>query len=456
MRHNPTGKPVNPRRFLRRAGTAGAVFGAAAFTPWPAYGEESGAAALAVGSSLQGADPDELFRKGQFAKAASGYAQRLEENPNDAHAIAQLGYIALLSNRFEDAEQFLSKAVELAPDDTAPKSRLADCFVRQDDFARAVPLLRAAGNEPEAAQYESLTGTPYELHGPEVTRLPMLHVDPLPVVQVSVNGLPPEPVFFDTGASSLGVWPELAEEAGLREVATREGGIGGAPVTLHLGVLDSLRVGDIEVRNLPVVWTDGHRELAPTLWDGSKPRGTIGTVLFYHFLTTLDYANRSLILRRKTDEQLKAFQAEAHDAGADSMPFWLAPTHFLFARGTLNGHGPKMCLVDTGGSGIGVSASEEMAQEVGFEIDYDNPWSFNEAFQVFPLMAEEVALGSTVRRKLPGVARAAQDSEGSGRGSGLESRHGFESAATISHEFFRPLAATFDFANMTMYLAHKP
>ena len=64
------------------------------------------------------ADPDQLFEEGQFAAADRGYARLLEKDPDDAHAWAQRGYIALLSNRFRDTERFLGAALKLAPADT--------------------------------------------------------------------------------------------------------------------------------------------------------------------------------------------------------------------------------------------------------------------------------------------------------------------------------------------------
>jgi hypothetical protein len=66
-------------------------------------------------AATRGLDPDELFRLGLFEEADRGYRRLLRESPDNAHAVARRGYIALISNRFDDAETFLTRAVELAP-----------------------------------------------------------------------------------------------------------------------------------------------------------------------------------------------------------------------------------------------------------------------------------------------------------------------------------------------------
>jgi hypothetical protein len=56
----------------------------------------------------------------------------------------------------------LSRA-RAAPDDTFSKRQLVDCYVRQDQHARALPLLDSSS--PTATWCAALTGTPYETHG---------------------------------------------------------------------------------------------------------------------------------------------------------------------------------------------------------------------------------------------------------------------------------------------------
>src|SRR5437762_5336908 len=118
---------------------------------------------------------DRLFQAGTFAEAAKLYSRVVAEKPNDYSATLQLGRIALLSNRLNDAQKWLEKAIALKPDDTNPKVMLAQAFYRRDDFQKAAAALKrvdVSSNKLIREQYptlnvamlESFKGqTPYEL-----------------------------------------------------------------------------------------------------------------------------------------------------------------------------------------------------------------------------------------------------------------------------------------------------
>ncbi|TDD80063.1 retropepsin-like aspartic protease [Actinomadura rubrisoli] len=390
-----------------------------------------------------GKNPDELFKAGEFKKADRGYAQILKKDPDNARANAQRGYIALLSNRFAEAEKFLTKAVGLAPDDRFSKEQLADVFVRQDQLSRAVPWLRAAGVEPYAKQYESVTGIPNEVRGAQSTRVPFTTLNPGPTIQASVNGAEPVTFGLDTGAP-LAFTMETAEKAGLRAVATSKGRTSEEVITIYHGVVGSLRMGGIELRNVPVVWHDAEM---PHPLGAAQPKGIIGTTIFYHFLTTLDFANQALILRRKTEAQRRKFRAEAERARAERLPLWLADTHIPYTLGSVNGHGPRVVGLDTGAEGaIQVGTDEKTAKLAGLRIDYDRPVTFSAMDKTYPFVAPTAGLGRAVSRNVYGLA--SQDSA-------LNNRVGFETIGNFSQEFFKAFAVTFDYAGMNLYIAHK-
>jgi predicted aspartyl protease len=401
---------------------------------------QAGVAPASSGGPAATPDPDRLFLAGRFEAADRGYARVLESDPNNAHATARRGYIALLSNRFAAAERFLTAAVRLAPSDRFSMQLLADCHMRQDQFAKAAPWFRASGNEPMAKQMEAITGIPYEMSGAQSTRIPFQQLDPLPLVEASVNGSAPKRFLIDTGATTVGLSSQTAAELGLEAVSSARGQAGGQTFTINFGILESVRLGDIEVRNTPVHWQDA---AMPAPLGDPQPAGGIGTVLFYHFLTTMDYADQALILRRRTREQREGFRAAARQSGAEQLPLWLAADHFPCTLGSVNEHGPRVVSMDTGGSGTaGVNMLEEMARRAGVQMDRERPATFNRN-EVYPSVVERASLGRKTARRMHGnVGVTPLPVE----------RVGFETLANFTHAFFKPYAITFDYQDMVLYI----
>ncbi|MFL6075983.1 MAG: aspartyl protease family protein [Mycobacteriales bacterium] len=423
----------NRREFLAGTGLA-----ATAATAAPLLGR---AAARAAGppADLPDPDPDQLFRAGCFAAADRGYAALLRADPDNAHALVQRGYFAAMGNRFAAAEQFLTRAIRLAPGDAFAKGQLADCYTRQDRLARAVPLLRDSGREPYATLYASVTGPAFATRGARATRLPWVALDPLPMVEASVNGGPPRPFVMDTGAPLVLSTAE-AERAGLRAVATVRGGPPGQVRTQYLGVASSFRLGDIELRNVPLLWDDDPIPAPP---GGPRPAGVIGTWIFCRFVTTMDYANRVLVLRHRTADQVRQVRAEARRAGATLLPLWLALDHVPFTMGSINGYGPRVARLDTGAAGLGVIMTEEKAKRAGVPIDYAHPITANGAIVAYPIAPDTMSLGTATGRHVPGIAGPIS----------IDDEVRFETLADFAHEFFKPFALTFDYATMTCFVS---
>lgn len=434
---------IGRREFLCRGGLA-----AAAGAALPLLGSAQRSAARAETASP--GDPDQLFADGWFAAADRGYARQLRQDPSDEHALAQRGYIALLSNRFAAAETFLAGALRLVPGDTFSQGKLADCYLRQDQFARAVPLLSRTGDQADAVQaawYAALTGVPWQIRGAGSARVPIVAIDPLPVIEASLNGGPPRPFIFDTGATTPGFTTELAGELGLNAVASITGVSGdGVSATIYYGWLESFRIGEIEVRNVPVSWSDLTRPSPPS---GPVVAGAIGTVFFSHFLTTLDYQGRGFVLRRKSEAGLREFQAAAMRRGYRPLPLWLADTresqtHFPCTLGSLNDFGPRVVSADTGGQGRGIETTPQIAQEAGITIDYNDPIEANG--QLYPSISPgKISLGDAVGRHVIGVVKPQTPGNGP---NGFR----FQTIANFTHEFFRPFAVTFDYLRMNLYV----
>ena len=259
---------------------------------------------------------DQLFRAGEFARAGEQYARIAADRPGDYSAILQLGRIALLSNRLDDARNWLERAIALRPGDTDPKVMLAEVYYRRDDFERAAAALNGvdvSANPLVISQYPTLNvaklqsfkgQTPYEVHGDgQTTRLKFLRTDPLPLVSVRVNGGDEVTFFIDTGGSEVALDTEFARELGVPQFGAMQGTFsGGQHAEVQQGRIES-------VRNLPVVMLP-LRQLSQGL-GAKRIDGIIGTTLFYHFLATLDFPRGELVLRRKNAANLQEFMASA-------------------------------------------------------------------------------------------------------------------------------------------------
>src|ERR1051325_6517031 len=170
---------------------------------------------------------DRLFQSGKFAEAGKLYSRIVAQNPKDHLAILQLGRVALLSNRLDEAQKWLEKAEHLQPNDKDTKVMLAEVFYRRDDFQKAAASLKGVDvgtNKLILEQYptlnvaklESFNGQkPYELQSKrESTHVEFVRTDPLPIVNVRVNGGDKVTFFIDTGGSEIG-----SGSAGLRDRA---------------------------------------------------------------------------------------------------------------------------------------------------------------------------------------------------------------------------------------------
>ncbi|GAA3139983.1 hypothetical protein GCM10010466_33830 [Planomonospora alba] len=395
---------------------------------------------LGRAAAADGGDADALFRAGRFEQAGRAYEEILRKDPGNVHAARRRGQVGLLSNRFPDAEEYLNRAIALAPGDKEAHRLLADCYTRQDRFPLAVPRWRAAGEESYAKLFAAFRGEPYRIHG-DTARVPWQQMDPMPLVEASLNGGPPIGLSFYTRVASLNVSARAAGEAGLVAVTEDRFEYEGRAVTYYSGVLDSLKLGGIELRNIPVSWSDAQ--------DGPEPGdGLIGTWILYHFLTTIDYAGRSLILRRRTPETAGKARAAAERAGADPLPLWLAGEHLLFSRGGVAGSGTRVVALNIGGTGEMVaSMSGATVERLRIRVDHDRPMETSAGGQfvtVYPCYPKEVRLGGAVAEDAYCYADRRPDEP---------RREGFDVLANISHSFYKPYNVTLDFTGMNVYVA---
>jgi hypothetical protein len=399
---------------------------------------------------------DRLFQAGEFAEAGEQYGRMVAGHPDDYSAMLGLGRVALLSNRLDDAETWLKRAVALRRGDADPKVMLAELYYRRDDFENAAASLEgvdAATNPLIVSQYPTLnvaklrsfkSQTPYELHGNgETLHVKFLRTDPLPLVSVRVIAGDEVTFFIDTGGSEVALDTEFARELGVPQFGAVQGTFsGGQHAEVHQGRIESLTLGDWTVRNLPVAMLP-LRQLSQGL-GAKRIDGILGTTLFYHFLATLDFPNGELVLRRKDATSLAHFTASSGNSAA--VPFWMAGDHFMVGRGRVETLLPSLLFVDTGLAGARVKLAESVIKQAGIKLEEDKASvgaGGGGTLRIVPYVVHRLSFGEVQEADVPGLYDGPFP---------WQTSFGFELAGMVGHDFFTPYAVTFDFQHMRIFL----
>jgi membrane protease YdiL (CAAX protease family)/predicted aspartyl protease len=388
------------------------------------------------------------FKNGKFADAEKIYIEAIKDHPTNHQVLMHLGYIALLANRLDDAQKWLTEAIKLKPKDRTTKSLLAEVHYRRDEFQNAAPLFRTIGRKAMADKIESFKdASPYRLEGKnELATLKFVMTDPLPVVQVRVNDSKPAYFFIDTGGGEVFLDSKFAEEVGAARFGSETAPFAGGKASYQHGKVDSLALGDFTVNNVPVNIMDVRR-FSQTVFGGTRVDGIIGTVLLYHFISTLDYPKGQLTLRRKTEKNLNLIEQETDQ---QSVPFWMADDHFMVTWGTVNNSPPMLFFVDTGLAGNGFMPTKSTLQKASIKLSKnkktEGPGGGGKV-QAIPFITNELTLGNVKERNIPSAYLYGM--------SFLETAFGFHIGGLISHSFFKHYALTIDFSNMRYYLKRK-
>lgn len=397
----------------------------------------------ALGAEGTISDADNLFSQGHFDKAQALYTKALRSEPDNPRTNLMLGRIALYGNRLSDAEGYLKKASDDRTTRAEAIGHLAEAYYRQDRFLEAAPLFYEAGQATKADKLGAFRGrTPYAIESAvQVTEIPFVQTDPLPLVMLSVNGR--EAMFLiDTGGWELSIDEALAKELGIKSLGTQTATFaGGKTAATGHAIADSVTVGAFTVRNVPINIGQGSKRAAEML--GQPIRGVLGTCFLYHFTFTFDYPGGKLVLARRNQAPAKMKKRGI------AVPFWMAGDHIMVAWGTINRGKPKLFFVDTGLAGGGFTASEANVREAGIELgEAAAGMGGGGAVQVRPFRVDRLSLGKAEERDVAGLSGALPP--------GFETRFGFAIGGIISHGFFRPYRLTFDFDAMKLILERKP
>jgi Flp pilus assembly protein TadD/predicted aspartyl protease len=308
---------------------------------------------------------DALWAAGLFDEAEHAYEESLARTPGSSRAQYGVARSLAARNRLGEALELAIKAVAVSPRDGEIHHSIGDIYERLHRFDEAahaytnfINLLpnkdrsdKAAWSRAQVRFLEAFSGkVPVQIDEQDNQ---MLHTVPFRLVrdkimvQGRVNGGRPQDFVLDTGSEETVISGETARRYGVQPITyTLSAGVGEVGLRgLQLARLDSLVIGTLEIRNLPVlIKNPALREIPTREGDGFSPL-SLGMSMI------IDYQRRLLTIARDLPERT----AEIH------LP--MRVHRLAMVRGLLNSAHPAYFVVDTGGEVISISAETANALE---------------------------------------------------------------------------------------------
>ena len=217
------------------------------------------------GAIDRGADLPSMVRKADFVRAVS-LAETVEGKPRrNAQELSALGAAELAAGRFDAARRHLRAALDLNPFRTNAAEiawHLSQVEYLSNNYEASLEWAHLSGERGivlkkwhldylEALAHVSV----YQFSGAPQERLPMRVGRPdVPRVEVGVNGVKSFSAIVDSGAVLSIVSRRLATEVPVRLLGIKGTftGLLGEPISVEFGLVDSLQLGKMTIRDVPV------------------------------------------------------------------------------------------------------------------------------------------------------------------------------------------------------------
>jgi hypothetical protein len=357
--------------------------------------------------------------------------------------------IKYLLGRYGEAEELLHRVLAIEPGNPSALSKLVFVYYQtnQYDKCRTLPADAMGGMKlPHLDLMLAFEDEPYRAVWEEgdAATVPFLVTDPLPVIEVEVDGRKVT-ALVDTGGDCFILDPGIASELGIEVVASMMGMFaGGMEAEVGFARAKTLRLGGVTLHSVPIsVLPTGGMEIG-----GHRLEGIVGTGVLKQFLSTLDYPNDRLVLRSPSGRSAAEFAPGPGGSVLDEVPFYLQSTHFLMARGSLNGVDGLTFHVDSGLAGTAAfGAPRQTLEYVGIPVPQveahpENVGGGGGGFATGTFEIAELGLGELRQANLVGSF------------GGLPPQSfmmlGFIQDGLISHNFLSQYAWTLDFERMVM------
>ena len=369
---------------------------------------------------------------GKFLKA-SATPEDLLLGANTALALMRLERAEQLFNSLYGHDGFRSQATK----------GLILVYYHQQNFQKISKLNTdeiPSDLEPLARYLKLFEGQPYQIqwnsqnHIAQVNFVNDIYAPAaLPELIVIVNGVEML-LTLDTGGDRLYLDESLAEKAQIRiitDTQSKYAYTGGKVVKEPLGVAHTVQLGNVELRNVPVT-------IAQWKANGPTTDGVLGTAILKQFLTTIDYKNSKIIFRPRGAQT--PIQSISRSREMTSIPFFLASTHLMIAKGQLNDRTKLNFFVD---SGLAATMPLVMVEETVSFLRLEKNAIPNQPY--YWVSIDKHGLTGMVKGPTQALGNVFVDQD-------MHTKLGFLLDILISHQYLREFEDwTIDFDSMTFY-----
>ena len=430
-------------------------------------------AEIAVAREVFGKDPgnaESRFRLSQLLYQAGNFDESLvvlrplvEAQQTPVNALLLAADLDYLFGRYETAEDILQRIVAGNPPDKAvqvkAQVKLMLIYYQTNRFEKAAGLFQGMEGKIKLPLLDLMRAfgrdKPFHPGWPEKLRrtvIPFIVKDPLPVISVEVHGRRIY-ALIDTGSDMFVLDSQIAASMGINGLASTTGTFaGGKQAEVGFAELDSLKIGDVTLTSVPISLLPTQRFSKGFANGKYTIGGIVGTGVLKQFLSTLDYPGDRLILRRPDSRGLEELGREMAGKTTVGVPFVLALSHFMLARGRLNDKEPLTFFVDSGlASEAALTAPVQTLNYAGILV----PETKVEEGNIGGGGGAGFATGLFAVKKL-GLGPLVQVDKKGEFGSFPPGGYwmlGFIDDGIISHRFLREYAWTIDFSSMKMIFA---
>jgi tetratricopeptide (TPR) repeat protein len=303
---------------------------------------------------------DSLWSAGLFDEADQVYQEALSINKESSRARFGLARSLATRSKLEEALTEAQAAAAMAPRDGEIHAEIGEIYQRMHRFEEAanaynnfINLLpnkdrsdKAAWTRSQVKFLKAFEGrTPVDIDAEDLSvphTMPFRLVDDKIIIQVRVNGGRQQDFILDTGSEETVISRDTAQRANISAITyTLSAGVGEVGLRgLQLSRIDRLDIGDLQVRNLPVLIKN------PALRGLPKREGESFSPLSFGMSMLIDYQRRQLTMGRNLPEP-----------ESDSLRLPMRVHRLAMVRGMLNATRPTYFVVDTGGEVISISAA---------------------------------------------------------------------------------------------------